>query len=77
MPTFAHLILEYLNALYALLLALPAAIDPVSTLYAMLAATYARAAHAASIDDHKTLARCYVISAVLHGLIGTAHHIGL
>lgn len=77
MPALANLVLEYLNALYALMLALPAAIDPMGTLYGTLAATYAGAAYAASVDDHRTLGRCYVISAVLHGLICVVHHSGL
>ena len=73
MPAIFNVALDYL----ATLLTLAAAIDPVGTLYGLLAATYAGAAHAASIDDHRMLSRCYVISAVLHGLICAAHHAGL
>jgi hypothetical protein len=72
MPAIINVVFDYLNTL----LTLAAAVDPVGMLYAMLAATYGKAAHAASTDDHRTLAHCYVISAVLHGLIGTAHQFG-
>jgi hypothetical protein len=51
------------------------AIDPVSTLYGLLAGTYGRAAVAAGVNDHHALGRCYLVSAALHGLIGVCHHL--
>jgi len=64
---------EYLNAVYGLLAPLAGLLDPMSTLYGLLAGTYGTAA--ASRNDHALLARCYVASALLHGLIGVCHHL--
>jgi hypothetical protein len=72
-----NLFLEYLNDGYALLASLVGLLDPTSTLYGLLAGTYGTAAAAASRDDHHLLARCYVASALLHGLIGVCHHLHL
>jgi hypothetical protein len=70
-----NFILESLNAFAWLLTSLAGTFDPVGTLYGMLAGTYGGAAIAASSNDHQTLARCYVLSAFLHALIGVAHHL--
>ena len=51
--------------------------NPVGILYAVLAGTYCSAAIAARSNDHHTLVRCYLASAVLHELIGLAHQVGL
>jgi len=67
--------LEYLNAICGLLVPLAGLLDPMSTLYGLLAGTYGTAAAAASRNDHVLLARCYVASALLHGLIGLCHHL--
>jgi len=67
--------LEYLNAVCSLLMPLAGLLDPMSTLYGLLAGTYGTAAAAASRNDHALLARCYVTSALLHGLIGLCHHL--
>jgi hypothetical protein len=45
-------------------------------LYSLLAGTYASAAVAATANDHHALVRCYLVSAVLHELIGVVHHLG-
>jgi len=50
-------------------------LEPVCVLYGMLAATYATAASAATHDNHHLLARCYVASAMLHGLIAVCHQL--
>ena len=67
--------LEYLNSGYTLLASLIGLLDPTSTLYGLLAGTYGTAATAASRDDHRLLARCYVASAMLHGLIALCHYL--
>jgi hypothetical protein len=72
MSTLLNLAIENLNALAAL----AGTLDPVSMLYGVLAGTYASAAVAATANDHHTLMRCYLASAVLHELIGVAHHLG-
>jgi hypothetical protein len=66
--------IEYLNALIAMLALLAATVNPVTLLYIMVAGTYGFAALA---KDHRSLRRCYVISAALHGLIGVCHHLGI
>jgi hypothetical protein len=70
MATFS-LFFEALAALAALL----GTVNPVSVLYGLLAGTYGSAAVAAGANDHRTLGRCYVMSAALHGLIGVCHHL--
>ncbi len=67
---------EYLESAIALASACAGSSDPVGVLYAILAGTYGSAAIAASSNDHHTLVRCYFASAVLHELIGVAHHMG-
>lgn len=49
-------------------------ISPVTALYGALAGTYGTAAAAATRSNYRLLARCYVVSALLHGLIGVCHH---
>lgn len=68
------LFFDYLNSSVAMLAAYAGSIDPVGTLYGALAGTYGGAAMAAGADDHCTLKRCYLLSALLHVLIGTCHH---
>ena len=75
MAALANSLLENLTALVALLATLAGMFDPTSTLYGMLAGTYGSAAVAAGANDHRTLCRCYVISAALHGLIGICHNL--
>jgi hypothetical protein len=70
-----NLLLEYASAGYAVLMSLAATVDPTSTLYGLLAGTYGTAAAAASRDNHRLLALCYVASALIHGLIGVCHHL--
>lgn len=71
-----NLIFENLNALYSPLTALAASVDPVCVLYSLLAGTYGSAACAAAANDHRSLCRCYIVSAILHGLIGVMHSFG-
>ena len=68
-----NLFLEYLTGGYASLVSLAGVLDPISTLYGLLAGTYGTAAAAASRDNHRLLAGCYVASALIHGLIGVCH----
>lgn len=69
-----NLLPEYLASTVALVTAYAESFDPIGALYAMLAGTYGSAAIAASSNDHRALVRCYLASAVLHELIGVAHH---
>jgi hypothetical protein len=65
------------DAMLVMLPLLAGSVDPLTTLYSLLAGTYGGAAVAASANDHRSLCRCYVIGAVLHGLIGVCHHLGV
>lgn len=67
--------LNLIYALHAMVASAAASINPVPLLYASLAATYGSASLAASSNDHNTLCRCYVISSLLHVLIGACHHL--
>jgi hypothetical protein len=67
--------LAYLNSGCAWAVALAGVLDPTSALYGLLAGTYGTAAAAASRNDHGLLTRCYVVSALLHGLIAVCHHL--
>lgn len=69
-------LLENLNGLYAAGLGVVASLDPTCTLYSLLAGTYGGAAVASARNDHSGLCRCYVLSAVLHGLISVVHAAG-
>ncbi|MEI8277963.1 MAG: hypothetical protein WCG00_18420 [Hyphomicrobiales bacterium] len=62
-----NLVLDYLRVGYPALAT--GALDPTSTLYGTLAGTYGSAAYAAATNDHKSLCRCYILSAALHGLM--------
>jgi hypothetical protein len=66
-------ILENFAAIAAHLVAIAGSIDPTGTLYGLQGATYGSAAVAATSNDHRMLARCYLASAFLHGLIGVSH----
>lgn len=68
-------VLELAKALHAMVAGGDLAINPVSSLYVWLAATYGAAARAAATNDHHGLTRCYVMSAVTHALIGACHHL--
>lgn len=65
------------DALLATLALFAGTVDPVSTLYSLLAGTYGGAAVAVGANDHHSLRRCYLISAALHGAIGVCHHLGI
>ena len=73
LETFLNLV----NSLHAMVAGVAASSNPVTILYASLAATYGSASLAASSNDHHTLCRCYVVSSLLHVLIGTCHHLHL
>ena len=75
MPNLTLLLLEMFEYFQGPLQNVLAAIDPFCALYGLLAATYSGAAYAASANDHHLLCRCYVLSAVLHGLISLCHHL--
>ncbi|MBS0535537.1 MAG: hypothetical protein JSR72_15890 [Proteobacteria bacterium] len=66
-------LLDHLNGLYGAAVLL----DPTCALYSLLAGTYGGAAVAAARNDHGGLCRCYVLSAVLHGLISVVHAAGM
>lgn len=68
---------DFANHAHAMVAGATSAINPVTLLYSALGATYGGASFAAFANDHHTLCRCYVISAVLHGLIGACHHLHL
>ena len=61
------------GTVFAQLAPLAGMLDPMCGLYGMLAGTYATAASAATHDNHRLLARCYVTSAILHGLIAACY----
>ena len=56
--------------MYETLLAIPTLIDPATTLYGGLAATYGSLA---ATSTHGCAGRCYWISAALHGLLALSH----
>ena len=74
MITFTEMVLR-LGTPLAQLVPLAGVLEPVCLLYGLLAATYAVAASAATRDNHRLLARCYVASAMLHGLIAVCHQL--
>jgi len=47
--------------------------NPLSLLYGLLAATYGLAVVEAKAADHGSMARCYLASALLYGLIAIWH----
>lgn len=65
------------NALHAMVAGAVQFSNPVTLLYTALGGTYGGAALAAAQNDHHTLCRCYLVSALLHMLIGTCHHLHL
>ena len=68
-------LVDLANHVHAMVAGAAAAINPVTLLYSALGATYGGASFAASANDHHMLCRCYVVSALLHALIGVCHHL--
>ena len=76
MSTF-NFFLDYAAGASLALAAWIETLDPIGTLYALLAGTYCSAALAAAADDHHGLRRCYLMSALVHALISAAHSVHL
>jgi len=68
---------ELANVMHAMVAGAASAINPVTLLYSALGATYGGASFAAFANDHHTLCRCYVVSALLHAMIGVCHQFHL
>jgi hypothetical protein len=68
-------LIDLANVLYAMVTGAVVSINPDTLLYTALGGTYGSAALAAAENDHHALCRCYVLSALLHELIGICHHL--